>query len=370
MTRLDDAKARRKFEVFVEEILASQANAVRQHLAELSVPDPFRLRMKVLYSRDPASEVFARQKKLGNVFERHPHSFRLDLTVGRSPSRRLRLPFAILDAGRPNMFVAVAVCVRDDWHAFVRFLDARYPQLVPLYLSQRELIRSIKTLRHSTPDLDLRVREMSASENIETDAGKRKRSVREWTDEDLDNLLVHVEDRRQTINSLRFDFHRRINDKVDVIPTLSCKVTRNAVVEISGKFSVAWDTVIADVVAAGAAKLKFLSNRGLRDRNYSPAPLSIHFKRQVFDDLGEVRRFVDVMRKYPHSAYAIEHGNPYAHLQLSDRYDGSSFELWAVTSDDILVVPRLRATEAALERLIHYIYDEFREGEVTDAGAA
>jgi hypothetical protein len=122
--------------------------------------------------------------------------------------------------------------------------------------------------------------------------------------------------------------------------------------------------VIADVVAAGAEKLKFLSNRGLRDRKYSPAPLSIHFKRRVFDDLGEVRRFVDVMRKYPHSAYAIEHGNPYAHLQLSDRYDGSSFELWAVTSDDILVVPRLRATEAALERLIHYIYDEFREGEV------
>lgn len=370
MTRLDDAKARRRFELFVEEILASPAGAVRDHLADLTVPDPFRLRMKVLYSRGSASEVFAGERKLGNVVERHPHAFRLEISVGRSPTRRVRLPFAILEAGRPNMFVAVAVCLREDWQALVRFLDARYPKLVPVYLSQRELIRSIKTLRQSTPDLDLRVREMSASESIETHAGKRKRSVREWTDEDLDNLLVHVEDRRQSINSLRFDFLRRLNDKVDVTPTLSCKVTREAVVEISGKFSVAWETVVTDVVAAGADKLKFLSNRGLRDRNYSPAPLSIHFKRQVFDDLSEVRRFVEVMRNYPHSVYAVEHGNPYAHLQLSDRHDGSSFELWAVTSDDILVVPRLRATEAALERLIHYIYDEFREGEVTDAGAA
>jgi hypothetical protein len=370
MTRLTDARERHKFEVFVEEILASAADDVPRHLAELSVPDPFRLRLKVLYSRETISAVLDDQQKLGNVYERKPHAFRLDVSVGRAPSRRVRLPFAILDAGRPNMFVAIAVCAGEDWQALVRFLDARYPQLVPVYLSQRELIGSIRTLRHSTPDLDLRVREMSATEKIETETGKRKRSVREWTDEDLDNLLIHVEDRRQIINSLRFDFHRRINDKVDVIPTLSCKVTRKAIVEISGKFAVAWDTVIADVVAAGAEKLKFFSKRGLRDRNYSASPLAIHFKKQVFDDLAEVRRFVDVMRKYPHSAYAVDHGNPYAHLQLSDRYDGSSFELWAVTSDEILVLPRLRATEGAVERLIHYIYDEFREGEVTDAGAA
>ncbi len=370
MTRLDDPRERRKFEVFVEEILASPEDAVRRHLAELSVPDPFRLRMKVLYSRDAVSTVFANQKKLGNVEARSPHAFKLDVSVGRSRTRRVRLPFAVLDAGRPNMFVAIAVCAGDDWQTLVRFLDGRYPQLVPVYLSQRELIESIKTLRHNTPDLDLRVREMSATEKLETEAGKRKRSVREWTDEDLENLLVHVEDRRQSINSLRFDFHRRINDKVDVIPTLSCKVTRKAIVEISGKFAVAWDTVIADVVTAGAEKLKFFSMRGLRDRNYSASPLAIHFKRQVFDDVAQVRRFVDVMRRYPHSAYAVEHGNPYAHLQLSDRYDGSSFELWAVTPDEILVVPRLRATEAAVERLIHYIYDEFREGEVSDAGAA
>lgn len=370
MTRLNDARERRKFEVFVEAILASSAEAVPRHLAELSVPDPFRLRMKVLYSREPIAAVFANQKKLGNVDERNPHAFRLDVSVGRSPSRRVRLPFAVLDAGKPNMFVAIAVCVGEDWQALVRFLDARYPQLVPVYLSQRELIGSIKTLRLNTPELDLRVREMSATEKIETEAGKRKRSVREWTDEALDHLLTDVEDRRQVINSLRFAFHRRINDKVDVIPTLSCKVTRKAIVEISGSFDVAWNTVIADVVSAGAAKLKFFSQRGLRERNYSASPLAIHFKRQVFDDLAEVRRFVDVMRKYPHSAYAVEHGNPYAHLQLSDRYDGSSFELWAVTSDEILVLPRLRATEGAVERLIHYIYDEFREGEVTDAGVA
>lgn len=370
MTLLSDARERRKFEVFVEEILSSPAEAVPRHLAELRVPDPFRLRMKVLYSRQPITAVFANQKKLGNVDDRRSHAFKLDIAVGRARSRRVRLPFAILNAGQANMFVAIAVCVGNDWKTLVRFLDGRYPELVPVYLSQRELIASIKTLRHRTPDLDLRVREMSATEKIETNTGRRKRSVREWTDEDLDNLLIHVEDRRQVINSLRFDFHRRINDKVDVIPTLSCKVTRKAVVEISGQFAVAWDTVIADVVAAGADKLKFFSKRGLRDRKYSASPLVIRFKKQVFEDLAEIRRFVDVMRKYPHSAYAVEHGNPYAHLQLSDRFDGSSFELWAVTSDEILVVPRLRATEGAVERLVHYIYDEFREGEITDASVA
>ena len=47
---------------------------------------------------------------------------------------------------------------------------------MPVYLSQRELIASIKTLRHSTPDLDLRVREMVASEDIETETGNMRDS--------------------------------------------------------------------------------------------------------------------------------------------------------------------------------------------------
>src|SRR5688572_28011726 len=110
MARLDDPREKRRFESFVEEILASPADAVRRHLAELNVPDPFRLRMKVLYSRDAVSAVFASQKKLGNVEERSPHAFKLDVSVGRARTRRVKLPFAVLDAGRPNMFVAIAVC--------------------------------------------------------------------------------------------------------------------------------------------------------------------------------------------------------------------------------------------------------------------
>src|SRR3954452_16899028 len=100
MTRLTDARERRKFQVFVEEMFASAADDVPGHLAQLSVPDPCRLRMKVLYSRDTISAALAQQQKLGNVHERNPHAFRLNVSVGRAPSRKVRLPFAILDAGR------------------------------------------------------------------------------------------------------------------------------------------------------------------------------------------------------------------------------------------------------------------------------
>jgi len=76
--------------------------------------------------------------------------------------------------------------------------------------------------------------------------------------------------------------------------------------------------------------------------------------------------FVHILSKYPHSMYAIEHGNPYAHVKLADIYDGSSFDVWAISPSRIALIPGLKASEAAFERLVHFIFDKFREGQIAN----
>jgi len=55
-------------------------------------------------------------------------------------------------------------------------------------------------------------------------------------------------------------------------------------------------------------------------------------------------------------------------VQVSDGYDGSSFDVWVLSSDHFAIIPQLKASEAAVERLVHYVFDRFKEGEVKEYG--
>lgn len=66
--------------------------------------------------------------------------------------------------------------------------------------------------------------------------------------------------------------------------------------------------------------------------------------------------------------HTVIHGNPYMHVRITDLHDGSSFEIWAIPPKRLAIVPGLKATEAAVGRLIHFIFEGFREGKVESYG--
>jgi len=108
-----------------------------------------------------------------------------------------------------------------------------------------------------------------------------------------------------------------------------------------------------------------LRGRGIRERRYAAgSPIEIEYSAEIFSDEEEVRRFGDVISKYPHSTRAVFHPNPYYHASIADFMDGSSFELWVLSPRRILIVPQAKSTEQAFQRLISHIFFEFREGEV------
>lgn len=369
--RLESTTERRKFEAFLDSVFRSPTeDAIRSHLHELRVPPPYRLRMKVLFSSVSAPELQLQLLASATVqrFDENRTAFRLRKSAnhdGRGPG----LSFALFNHEQPDIKVVVAVATTDQWVALLRELRRLYPALVPIYLSQSELVKAVHTLRQRRPDFELRVRELSAREALARGGTRRTRSVREWTDEALDDALLHVADRRQTLVSLQMAFYKKLEGTVDVSPATLCKVTKRSEIEASGSYTLAWSTVVDHIAEIGQRKLVFYSRRGLRERAYRPAPLAINFGSPVFEKVEEVRRLVLQLSKYPHSMHAVQHGNPYAHVRLSDRLDGSAFDVWAVSPERLVVVPRLRATAAAVERLVHYVFDSFREGEVSDFGS-
>lgn len=393
----------RQFLAYVAAVFASPTpEQITNLLAELNPPAPFRIRLKVLYA-EPISvaQVIAQGAEAGRFrllkpsgmgyALRVPYAFvpsqdsdadddeEIVMTSERSlvptsTGRRAsagQLYFAVLPTAQPDVSVIVSVAEREDWAYLLREIRGLYPKLVPILLSQRELVQGIATLRDQVRgEYDMRVRELSAKEFIDTHAGRRTRSVREWTEEAWERLMRDVDDRRQLVTSVTLAFHRIVDAFPNVNASASCKITKRGEVDVAGQFALLWRTVVADIAAAGQRKLASYSRRGLRESDYHARPVSIRYGAPVFADVAEIRRLVETLIRYPKSMHAVQHGNPYAFVQVADALDGSAFDVWALDDSVITIVPRLKASAAAFDRLIQYIFDAFREGVVSTNDAA
>ena len=102
----------------------------------------------------------------------------------------------------------------------------------------------------------------------------------------------------------------------------------------------------------------------MRDNNYIIRPIEITYDTDLFEDTSNVRDFVRVMRQMPKTMQVVEHGNPYATFKMTDLTDGSSFNVWALPPRTVSIIPGLKATPDALERLTTFIFQSFSEGEM------
>lgn len=372
MPRLKTPQDERDFEAYIEALFRLDDYAtVHDKLGELNVPTPYRFRIKVLYSKTSIKNVIDGLVKKGRLqyHKEESRTYVFHTTIGQLKSREVRVPFLVISFDekglKENVQAIVAICKTDPWKALSRLFKETYPRLVPILLSQAELIQSAKRLRQITGH-NVNVRALSAKEPFNAKKGDYKKSVRVWTDEELDKALLSIQDRHQIITSLDVEFFQRIGDQTHVLPSAICKIRKNGEIEVTGSYKLAFDAVARQIAEVGEKKLKFFSGRGLRVSDFKPKPLAVNFLQPVFEKLETVRDFVQLLSKYPNSMYAVMHGNPYAHVKLSDMLDGSSFDVWAISPSRIALMPGLKASEAAFERLVHYIFDKFREGTIAN----
>jgi len=374
MYRLSTPQEEREFEVFIE-ALFKQDNPikVRNELYRLNVPAPYRLRIKVLYSQVSVEDVIDSLVGKGRLlrFKGESRSYLLKTMIGKRNPVEVSIPFYIESFDKnglhENVQAIIAICKTNQWNALRRLSKNSYPKLVPILLSQAELIQSARRLKKVTGH-SVNVRALSAKESFNGEKGTFKKSVRVWTDEELEKALLSIQDRRQILTSIDIEFFHVIGDQTHVRPTAICKIRKNGEIEVTGSYKLAFDAVATQIAEVGASKLRFFAGRGLRLSQYKPRPLAVNFSQPVFQKAAAIRQFVQILSKYPHSMHAVEHGNPYAHVKLTDIYDGSSFDVWAISPSRIALMPGLKASEAAFERLVDYIFDRFREGQIADYG--
>ena len=372
---LRTSQEKQEFEEYIKALFRETSEAdLLNKIGDLRVPQPYRIRNKVLYSREEPALIFQKLASKGRIqkISENSNVYIYSKTVGRNLPREVSVAFYISSFDVHDISARVqsliAICKRDQWKLARRLVKSLYPKLVPILLSQHELIHCVRKLNQRTEEI-IHVKAISGKESITELDGKKIKSVREWTNEELDRAIETIQDRSQKITSIEIEFFPSIAGYPHVRPSATCKIQNDGEIEVSGSYRTVHDAVVKQVAQIGEGKLGFYSKRGLREARYTPRPLAINYSKPIFSDIKIVRDFVKVLTSYPHSMHAVEHGNPYAHLKITDFFDGSSFDIWATLPNQIAMIPGLKATEAAFERLIHYVFDVFREGEVTDYGS-
>ena len=149
-------------------------------------------------------------------------------------------------------------------------------------------------------------------------------------------------------------------------------LSRSSIYRVSKNFSLFFENILTDICGISQALYSLYTNRSRRQQNeVQPAkPLSIEFGYAVFDQPKKNKQLIDALKELTNSSVSVIHGNPYLHASIVDFLDGSSYDLWVLSQNRLILVPQLRATYSSINRICDHIFRKFREGEVKEFEAA
>lgn len=239
-----------------------------------------------------------------------------------------------------------------------------FPKAITTFITHRRLRRLLEefSAQHELSRLVIR----RASFRIRFEEGDRAQRSRiwpgvGWPDMELQEAFDWVYQQNGWFQSLQFDACR------DHQVPAKIGFTRQGVTRTSGLFSHVFAGFVEPVCKVIDENVRFFGQRSRRDRaDLSVRPLGIEFEPEQIAESEERRRFIAAMRRFRSASVSVLHGNPYVHLSVLDYYDGSAFDVWVLSGNEITIVPQMKGSVAAIKRLVHHVFDSYAEGHLRD----
>ena len=146
---------------------------------------------------------------------------------------------------------------------------------------------------------------------------------------------------------------------------VTCQISRTGVFRCNKLLTFFNNTIVKDIVNKAIDDLNLLNNRQRKkEEKFKPKPIVIEYKIDLFKDSSQNKRLIEVLHGIPYSSLSVSHSNPYLNCSYVDFKDGSSYDIWILSNNEITIIPQMRSTYASLERLNHHIFIGLREGTI------
>lgn len=258
-----------------------------------------------------------------------------------------------------KIFVAITLEDSHFFHYEIRpLLSGVYPEFLFSFIksnSLKNLIQEFLT-RNNLTGVEIK----RASQKLRFQE-KRAMSAVTWPNMSLDEAFTFVHENNGWFKSMQFDA-KRYGKVISEI-----YIDRRGRVRTDRQFLMGWKGFIEPACRILNENYKLFSNRSRRQtENLTPRPLSIDYSNDIFENVAGNMKFISAVSKLDKASVSILHGNPYVHISVTDYIDGSSFDVWVLKSNQIVLVPQMKGTVAGIKRLVNHIFDSFAEGEVKD----
>lgn len=299
-------------------------------------------------------------------------AFSLKRRYGLKEKKSVHGDFLVVPEVRGNMSLLICLEPLAFWHEGLSpFLDWAYPRFVTPFFTQVELHQFIRNIHKALPTHRVRIRRTSSRERLRSgDARKKYKSQVEWTDIDADTLFREAAARNTLFRYISFELVFPKEDGKLVSDDTFGSISKYGYLSCTSRFDLFYGTVIQPMMEYGETRLKFLQGRTRDERtNFIPKPVKIEYDSEVFANVRQIGKLLETLRRFKHGSCSVLHGNPYLHVSMLDNYDYSAADVWVLNRNEVLIVPQIRTSEAALKRIIGHIFENFREGRLAEARA-
>ena len=190
---------------------------------------------------------------------------------------------------------------------------------------------------------------------------ERSMSAVTWPNMSLDEAFSFIHENNGWFKSLQFEAKRHGNIIADI------SIDRQGRIRTDRQFNLVYNGFIAPSARMLNDNYRLFSKRSRKEvENLAPRPLSIDYSTDIFEDVNANKTFITAISKLEKASVSVLHGNPYIQMAVTDYIDGSSFDLWVLNRNQIIVVPQMKGTVAGIKRLVNHIFDSFAEGELNN----
>ena len=203
-------------------------------------------------------------------------------------------------------------------------------------------------------------------------AKKKVGSDIQYTDLPFRDVFDKVSENEEWIKSIDFNFVTESSkDEIIVIQNYHqlkfYKLFRDTRFQCSYNFTLFYQRMIEGIANKAAESFELFDNRSrVKEDNFATKPLAIFYDVGIFKDKKQNFRLIEALKSIKNSSISVIHANPYLHVSYVDYRDGSSCDIWVLSENKISIIPQIRSTPAALERLCECIFTGFREGLIKD----
>jgi hypothetical protein len=332
------------------------------------------LQVAVVYSRTDVDVVLRKlsQNHIGaikvvcNDVTQSPeiNYYSMSRTFGRKTTHHVSGSFVTLRTHFPDVWLFVTIEPSTFWKdGLSKLIDGLYPRFVRPFFTQPEIHSFVKAVQQEFENRTVRLVRISGRERLKSPGSRKKfeLSIR-WTDIDVDTAFRQAAETNDLFRSVALEILRNPAEPVQeesVVATIS----KYGYFNCTGRFTPFHQSVIVPMIDLAHQRLIFLSNRDrMTAARFEPRPVKIKYDSDVLGTAEQLSRLLDVMKRFKHGTCSVIHGNPYIHVSLVDNYDFSAADVWVVNRDDILIVPQVKTSEAALKRIVSHIFEHFKEG--------